>query len=100
MRVVLPASGSFGLHAERFVGPMAGFLVRYAYFSCLVLAIGTEVTAIAIYMGYWFPGVPGVYWILGFAAALVAVNAFSVRVFGSIEYVFSDRKSTRLNSSH
>src|SRR3546814_18734948 len=33
MTVVLPASGSFGLHAERFVGPMAGFLVRDAYSS-------------------------------------------------------------------
>jgi amino acid transporter, AAT family len=92
MTVVLPASGSFGLHAERFVGPMAGFLVRYAYFSCLVLAIGTEVTAIAIYMGFWFPGVPGAYWIFAFAAGLVLVNALSVRVFGSIEYVFSMTK--------
>lgn len=89
MTVVLPASGSFGLHAERYIGPMAGFLVRYAYFSCLVLAIGTEVTAVAIYMGFWFPGVPGAWWILSFAVALITVNALSVRVFGTIEYVFS-----------
>ena len=99
MTVVLPASGSFGLHAERFIGPMAGFLVRYAYFSCLVLAIGTEVTAVAIYMDYWFPGVPGAYWILGFAAGLVAVNALSVRVFGSIEYVFSMNKIVAIVAS-
>lgn len=89
MTVAHPSSGSFGYFAERYVGPMAGFLVRYAYFSCLVLAIGTEVTAVAIYMKFWFPAAPGWWWILGFSAALVAVNAASVRLFGSIEYVFS-----------
>ena len=30
------------------------FLVRYAYWTCIVLAIGTEVTAVALYMRYWF----------------------------------------------
>src|SRR3546814_8872194 len=35
------------------------------------------------------PGFPGVFWILGFAVGLVAANPFSVRLFGSIEYVFS-----------
>src|SRR3546814_11566745 len=79
MTVVLPASGSFGLHAERFVGPMAGFLVRYAYFSCLVLALGPEVPALALYLGYWFPDVPRVYWLCGFARARDAASALSAR---------------------
>jgi L-asparagine transporter-like permease len=40
-------------------------------------------------MRYWFPGAPGWWWILGFSALLVAVNAFSVRLFGAVEYFFS-----------
>src|SRR5580700_8504341 len=59
MTAAHPTSGSFGAWAEFYVGPLAGFLVRYAYWSCIVLAVGTEVTAIAIYMRYWYPQVPG-----------------------------------------
>src|SRR6516165_2786101 len=69
MTVVHPTSGSFGAWAEFYVGPFAGFLVRYAYWSSIVFAVGTEVTAIAVYMKYWFPAVPGWYWIVGFSAA-------------------------------
>jgi AAT family amino acid transporter len=50
MTVAHPTSGSFGAWAEFYVGPLAGFLVRYAYWSSIVLAVGTEVTAIAVYM--------------------------------------------------
>jgi amino acid transporter, AAT family len=92
MTVAHPTSGSFGAWAEFYVGPLAGFLVRYAYWSCLVLGVGTEVTAIAVYMRYWYPGVAGWAWILLFAAVLVGVNAFNVEVFGSVEYVFSALK--------
>jgi L-asparagine transporter-like permease len=51
--------------------------------------VGTELTAVAIYMRFWLPGSPGWIWMLGFGAALVAVNAASVRWFGRIEYAFS-----------
>ncbi len=89
MTVVHPDTGSFGWLAQRYVGPLAGYLVRYAYWSANVLAVGTEVTAVALYMRYWVPGLPGWWWILGFSAVLVAVNARSVRVFGAVEYGFS-----------
>ena len=84
-----PAGGSFGVQAERWLGPFAGFLIRYAYLAGIVLAIGTEVTAVAIYMRLWLPDVPGLVWIVGFSAALIAVNAGSVGVFGRIEAAFS-----------
>ncbi|MCP6042710.1 amino acid permease, partial [Klebsiella pneumoniae] len=50
MTVAHPTSGSFGTIAERYVHPLAGFLVRYSYWVANVLAIGVEVSAIAIYM--------------------------------------------------
>ncbi|WP_043288650.1 amino acid permease [Paraburkholderia oxyphila] len=89
MTVAHPTSGSFGAYAEHYIGPLAGFLVRYAYWSSIVFAVGTEVTAIAVYMKYWFPAIPGWYWIVGFSAALIGVNIVSVKVFGAVEYLFS-----------
>lgn len=89
MTAAHPGAGSFGVQAERYLGPFAGFLIRYAYLSGIILAIGTEVTAVAIYMKVWLPQVPGLFWIVGFSAALIAVNAFSVSLFGWVEYVFS-----------
>ncbi len=89
MTVVHPDTGSFGWLAQRYVGGLAGYLVRYAYWSANVLAVGTEVTAVALYMRYWAPGMPGWWWILGFSLVLVAVNAVSVGLFGAVEYGFS-----------
>ena len=92
MTVAHSTSGSFGAYAEHYIGPLAGFLTRYAYWSCIVLAMGTEVTAIADYMKFWFSTVPPLIWMALFSAALIAVNAISVKAFGSIEYVFSSIK--------
>lgn len=89
MTVAHPTSGSFGAYAERYLNPWAGFAVRYSYWFCLVCAVGTEVTAIAIYMKYWFPTVPGIVWILLFAGVLIVVNATSVNTFGAVEYWLS-----------
>src|SRR5580700_5943708 len=96
MTVAHPTSGSFGAWAEFYIGPLAGFLVRYAYWSCIVFAVGTEVTAIAVYMRYWFAGVPGWVWIVGFSSILIGVNALNVKVFGAVEYAFSSLKVTAI----
>lgn len=89
MTIVHPTSGSFGAYAEHYMGPWAGFLVRYAYWACNVLAVGTEVTAIGIYMKFWYPDIPSWFWIASFSLALVLINAFSVNLFGLVEYWFS-----------
>jgi L-asparagine transporter-like permease len=96
MTLAHPTSGSFGSYAEYYIGPWAGFLVRYAYWTCIVLAVGTEVTAVAIYMHFWLPDAPGWVWILAFSALLIAVNARSVNVFGAVEYWFSAIKVTAI----
>jgi len=96
MTVVHPITGSFGAYAEHYVGPLAGFMVRYAYWTCIVLAVGTEVTAVALYMKFWFPAVPGWVWILAFSSSLIMVNAFRVSTFGTVEYWFSLVKITAI----
>lgn len=92
MTVAHATSGSFGAYAEHYVSPLAGFLVRYSYWACIVLAVGTEVTAVAEYMRFWFPDTPPWIWILLFSGALIGVNAASVKAFGTVEYWFSSIK--------
>ncbi len=96
MTVAHPTSGSFGAYAEYYIGPLAGFLVRYAYWFGNVLAVGTEVTAVALYMHFWFPATPGWLWIAAFSGLLILVNARSVNVFGAVEYWFSTIKVTAI----
>jgi L-asparagine transporter-like permease len=96
MTIAHPTSGSFGAYAEYYLGPLAGFLVRYAYWTSIVLAVGTEVTAIALYMQFWFPTTPGWLWIVGFSGLLIGVNARSVNVFGAVEYTLSAIKVTAI----
>jgi amino acid transporter, AAT family len=92
MTVAHPTSGSFGAWAEFYLSPLCGFLIRFAYWAGVVFALGTEITAVAVYMRLWFPAVAGWIWIMGFTLALVFVNARNVRFFGTVEYTFSALK--------
>jgi amino acid transporter, AAT family len=96
MSIAHPTTGSFGAYAEYYLGPLAGFLVRYAYWAGNVLAVGTEVTAIALYMHFWFPALPGWVPIVALSALLILINARSVKVFGATEYWFSAIKVTAI----
>jgi L-asparagine transporter-like permease len=58
MAVAHPTAGSFGVYAELYLNPWAGFTVRYTYWAAQVIAIGGEATAIAIYCQWWFPNTP------------------------------------------
>ena len=89
MTVAHPVAGSFGVHAEMYVHPWAGFATRYSYWLGQTIAIGSEVVAASIYCKRWFPGVPSWLWIAGFSIALLYVNARSVASFGAFEYWFA-----------
>jgi AAT family amino acid transporter len=96
MTVAHPTAGSFGASAERYIGPWAGFLVRYTYWAGMVLAIGPEISAVDIYMRYWMANSPPGLWAAVIAVALISANALNVKVFGAIEYVFSSFKITAI----
>jgi amino acid transporter, AAT family len=89
MAVVHPVAGSFGVYAERYLSPWAGFSVRATYGLIQIIAIGAEVTAVAIYMAFWFPAIPAWLWITAASLGLVSVNAFQVGCFGEFEYWFA-----------
>src|SRR4026209_1594545 len=89
MAVVHPVSGSFGVFADLYLSRWAGFVVRATYAFVQILAIGAEVTAVAIYFGFWFPGVPAWVWVVGIAAVLISINTAQVGLFGELEYWFA-----------
>ncbi len=89
MAVAHPVAGSFGVYAEIYLHPWAGFAMRYSYWLAQAVAIGSEVVAASIYCRFWFPSVPAWVWIAGFSSALVYVNARAVGSFGEFEYWFA-----------
>src|SRR6267142_4596966 len=85
MASVYPVAGAFGVYADKYVSPWAGFTVRVTYWFAQTVAIGAEVTAVGLYFGYWLPGVPSWVWIIGSSALVLAVNAANVTMFGMVE---------------
>src|SRR5579863_2481799 len=92
MAVVHPTAGSFGTYAEIYLNPWAGFIVRYSYWMCQVIAVGAEAVAAGVYMTYWFEGSPVWAWSLAFAGVLLFFNSRSVNYFGTIEVWFASIK--------
>src|SRR5271156_5182808 len=89
MAVVHPDAGSFGVYAETYFSRWAGYAVRTTYGVIQMIAIGAEVTAVAIYFSFWFPAVPQWIWVLSVSIGLVGLNTMHVGRFGEIEYWFA-----------
>ena len=89
MAVVHPVAGAFGVYAETYLNPWAGFSVRATYGAAQIIAIGAEVSAAGIYISFWFPNVPQWIWVALVSAALVAVNSMQVNRLGEFEYWFA-----------
>ncbi|MET8160753.1 amino acid permease [Sphaerisporangium sp. NPDC005289] len=92
MTSALPVRGSFGAIVGRFLGPLAGFAVRWTYWFSLVVGIGSEVVAAAIYLNFWWPQVPIWLSVAVFSLLLTLVNLTHVRFFGMAESVFAGIK--------
>jgi len=89
MAVVHPVAGSFGVYAQTYLNEWSGFAVRATYTFVQIIAIGAEVTAVAIYCSLWFPAVPQWIWVVCVSAGLIAINAMQVGSFGEFEYWFA-----------
>ena len=84
-----PVAGRFASYAEEFVGPWAGFTTGWSYWFMWVVTGMAEITAVAVYVHYWFPDIPQ--WIpaLVTLGVLYAVNLIAVNVFGELEFWFA-----------
>jgi amino acid transporter, AAT family len=89
MAVVHPLAGSFGVYAELYLSPWFGFVLRATYAFIQILAIGAEVTAVAIYFTFWFPSVPPWAWVTISSLGIITINTAQVSRFGEFEYWFA-----------
>lgn len=89
MAVTHPVAGSFGVYAQTYLNEWSGFAVRVTYAFVQILAIGAEVTAVAIYFSVWFPSTAQWVWVVGVSIGLILINAMRVGSFGEFEYWFA-----------
>ena len=80
---------SFGDIAHHHIGSMAGFMVGWTYWLTWIISGMAEVTAVAKYVDFWYPDMPN--WITAAATilVLVALNLFSAKLFGELEFWLS-----------
>jgi len=89
MAAAHPAAGSFGLYAEMYLHPWAGFAIRLTYWLCMMAVVGSEVVAASIYCRLWFAETPSWVWIGLFSAVILYVNCTSIGNLGTFEYWLS-----------
>ncbi|SGC60629.1 amino acid permease [Mycobacterium tuberculosis] len=80
---------SFVDFAADLLGPAAGFFVGWSYWFAWVVTGIADLVAITGYARFWWPGLP--IWVpaLVTVALILAVNLFSVRHFGELEFWFA-----------
>jgi len=89
MMVDEPVAGSFGHFADKYCGRFAGFVSGWNYWVLYVLVSMAELSAVGIYVQYWFPDVPT--WVSALGCFLLAngISLINVRAFGESEFWFS-----------
>ncbi|MEQ9885303.1 amino acid permease [Pectobacterium zantedeschiae] len=89
MVVEEPVAGSFSHFAYKYWGEFAGFMSGWNYWVLYVLVSMAELTAVGIYIQYWWPDVPT--WVSAgaFFVLINAINLTSVKVYGEMEFWFS-----------
>ncbi|MFD7442118.1 amino acid permease [Streptomyces sp. NPDC059909] len=87
-----PASGSFSVHAERAIGPWAGFTAGWAFWFLLCVAVGLEGIGAAKIVTGWLPGTPEWAWVALFMLVFCGTNLAAVKNFGEFEFWFAALK--------
>ena len=89
MVVEEPVSGSFSHFAYKYWGSFAGFASGWNYWVLYILVSMSELTAIGIYVHFWWPSIPLWTSSLFFFLTINALNLTSVKVYGEVEFWFS-----------
>lgn len=84
-----PVSGSFSFFANKYWNGFAGFLAGWNYWVLYVLVSMAELTAVGLYVQFWWPEIPT--WVSAafFFIVINAVNLSNVKHFGEMEFWFA-----------
>lgn len=89
MAIQKPVAGSFSRYAREYLGPLPGFLTGWNYWFLWIVTCMAEITAVGVYMEYWFPGVPRWIWALAALVIMTIVNFLAVKAYGELEFWFA-----------
>lgn len=84
-----PVAGSFSHFANKYCGSFAGFMSGWNYWVLYILVSMAELSAVGIYVQYWWPHIPTWVSALAFFLLINAINLTSVKSFGEMEFWFS-----------
>lgn len=89
MIVEEPVSGSFSHFSYKYWSPFWGFTSGWNYWILYILVSMSELTAVGIYVQFWWPEIP--LWVssLFFFITINLLNLTSVKVYGETEFWFS-----------
>ncbi|GGD00448.1 putative transporter YcgH [Thalassobacillus devorans] len=76
-----PEKGSFRTYAKKAYGRWAGFSTGWVYWTSELLIMGSQLTALAIFSKFWFPGMPlwllsAIFGVLGIGVIITGVSGF------------------------
>jgi amino acid transporter, AAT family len=91
-----PVTGSFATYGHKYICPFAGYMTAWCYWFLWVAVGLSEVTAVGIYVHYWFPLVPQ--WISAFGGMIIVAiaNMAAVKYYGEFEFWFAIIKVTTI----
>lgn len=89
MAIHQPVAGSFTYYAHKYLGPLAGYVTGWNYYLYWLVMCIAEITAVAVYMQFWFPDSPHWMWALLSVAVMTIANLLVVKTYGEIEFWFA-----------
>ncbi|MBK5143327.1 amino acid permease [Budviciaceae bacterium BWR-B9] len=84
-----PVAGTFSHFSYKYWGPFAGFLSGWNYWMLFVLVSMAELTAVGIYVQYWWPDIPIWASAAFFFVLINLINLSTVKVYGEMEFWFA-----------
>jgi L-asparagine permease len=79
-------SGAFVSYMREFYGELAAYVTGWMYWLNWALTGIAELSAVGIYVQYWFPSVPAWVTVLVALGVVLVVNLLSARAFGEFEF--------------
>ncbi len=94
MSVRNPMRGSFAVYCRKYLGGLGGYITGWMFAFEMMIVCLADLTAIGIYMKFWFPDTAAWVWIAVTLLIIGAANLATVRWFGELEFAFTIIKVT------
>ncbi|OFT57223.1 proline-specific permease ProY [Corynebacterium sp. HMSC05H05] len=89
MSVRNPVRGSFAVYCRKYLGGWGGYITGWMFAFEMMIVCLADLTAITIYMKFWFPTTPAWVWITVTLLIISAANLAAVRIFGELEFLLT-----------